>query len=188
MEQDAVVLDKRPVRPRKKRAKKRTKRKYVTKAQKEQALKEEALERQEEEGATAGSTPQPEGIEESDPKAPEAVTFFSKFKMDEIVIEPSKVVQLGSNKWYTFPARVARFNQHKFTTEDPAVIEYIRNPRNVYEKFDRYGKEVFEVGVKEHKERIHALSDEGVSEYLNQLHRGARNMAKHSDFSYEESV
>lgn len=188
MGEGEVILDKRPVKPRKKRAKNTAKRKYVTKAQKEEALQKEALEAESLKGAAAGSMPAPEPIEEAEASQSGAVTFFSKFKSDEILIVPARTVQLGTNKFYTLPAKVARFNNHKFTTEDPEVIDYIRNPQKVYEKFDRFGIEVFEVGVPEHAKRIHQLSDAGIAEYLMELHMGARRLAKSEGFSYESSV
>jgi hypothetical protein len=189
--QDEVLLDKRPVRRRKKRSKKFPKKVKLappTKEEKHQELQEEALEAEAVKGAAVDTKPAPVAIEEADPSQPEAVTFFSKYKMDEILIEPSKTVQLGHNKFVTLPAKIARFNHHKFTTEDPEVIDYIRNPNKVYEKFDRFGIEIFEVGRPDHKEHIHRLSDEGIAEYLMELHMHARRMAKAGGFEYEAAV
>jgi hypothetical protein len=183
--EDEAVLDKRPVRPRKKRrSKKRSKRSKVTAKPKEQQLEQEAIEAQ----ATGEIGPTPVPLEEADPKESGAVTFFSKFKMDEIIIEPSRIQQLGPNKFITLPARIARFNKHRFTTEDREVIDYIRNPNGAYEKFDRFGVEIFEVGRPDHEEHIHRVSDAGIQEYLYKLHTNARKIATREKFSYEDTV
>jgi hypothetical protein len=180
-----AILDKRPVLPRKKRSKKkRTKR--AAKPIAETAKPENGHAAQVTVGqhvVDGGVTPVE--IEQADPEEPEAVTFFSKFKNDEILIEQSKIVQLGTNKYVTLPAKVARFNNHTFTTEDKEVIDYIRNPRNVYEKFNRFGREVFEIGVPEHERHIHRLSDAGVQEYLTKLHLMGRKAAQAEGFPYE---
>jgi len=181
--EDEAILDKRPVRPKKRRAKKRTK-KAPAKVTPEQKLQSEAAEAVKE----ILPSSQPQYIEAADPTEAKAVTFFSKYKMDEILVEQSKIVQLGTNKYVTLPPKVARFNDHMFTTADQSVIEYIRNPRNLFEMFDRFGKEVFEVGRPDHAAEIHRLSDAGIEEYLVELHMKGRKVAKAEGFSYESST
>jgi hypothetical protein len=179
--EDEAMLDKRPVRRKKTTRKKRGKKapvKAKTDFRAEESFKETVL----------VGNPQIEHLEEDPIEAPGSVTFFSKYKLDEIVISTAETIQLASNKWYTKPSVVLRFNDHKFTTADQEVIEYIRNPRGLVEMFDRYEIEVFEVGKPEHEKQIHRLSDAGIREYLMELHMGARQIAKAEGFSYEAAV
>ncbi len=177
MGEDEAMLDKRPVRRKKKTTRKKRGKKAPVKAKTEVP----------QETVLVGN-PQIEHLEEDSVEAPGSVTFFSKYKLDEILISTSEMIQLGSNKWYTKPSVILRFNDHKFTTADQEVIEYIRNPKGLVEMFDRYEIEVFEVGKPEHEQQIHRLSDAGIREYLMELHMGARKIAKAEGFSYEAAV
>ncbi len=183
MGEDEAVLDKRPITPRRGKKKTRKKRPKVSAAKKAGPVGSDKTPEPKE--TVLVGNPQIEHIEEDDVSEPGAVTFFSKYKHDEILYKQSEIVQLGTNKWVTLPAKVARFNDHKFTTVDKEIIDYIRNPMGVAEGFDRYEVEVFEIGKPEHKPHIHRLSDDGIREYLMKLHSGARQVLQAEGYPLE---
>jgi len=82
------------------------------------------------------------------------VTFFSRFKDDELLMETSQRLQDGPNKWITVPAKVIKFRDRAFVTNDPEKIAYLRN-------HPEYGRKLFEFGVEGHDKRIATLDDAG---------------------------
>ena len=82
------------------------------------------------------------------------ITFFSRYRGDQLVMEPARVNQVGQNKWVTIPAKEIAFHDRAFVTNNPDKIDFIRS-------HPRYGRELFESGVKAHQERILAIDDSG---------------------------
>lgn len=180
MDSDTAVLDQRPVKPRSKKTAKR-KVKRATKAEKELQLKVEALELEKQRLTAPGRVPNAEPIEQDKPSSG-AVTFFSKYKSDVIQVEASQRIEVAPHKYVTIGAKTANFSQHKFTTEDPDVIDYLRNPNNVFEKYEGYGRDLLEIGKPEHEERIHRFTDAGISEYNMGLQVKGQRMLKAEGF------
>lgn len=98
---------------------------------------------------------------------PGDVVFFSRFKQDEVLLESSIPIQVGANKWSMQPPQWIRFLDRVYTTNDPKIIEYLRN-------HDRYGIEILEFGKPEHESRIKLYDDSGRKKHLNKLHRLGR--------------
>jgi hypothetical protein len=97
------------------------------------------------------------------------ITFFSRWREDQLVIEQAYNEQVGSNKWVTHPAKVCAFRDRAFVTNDAEKIEFIR-------KHPRYGFELFEFGNEKHKERIDKIDDSGRILELERQGRLARIM------------
>ena len=95
------------------------------------------------------------------------VAFFSRFKNDEVLYEPSVPIQLGPNKWALQPPRWIRFNDRVFTTGDKAIIKYLRD-------HPRYGFEILEMGKPEHVARIKLYDDGGRMSNIDKLHKLAK--------------
>ena len=92
------------------------------------------------------------------------VAFFSRYKNDEILLEPSVPLQVGANKWVMQPPRWIRFLDRVYTTGDKAIIEFLR-------KHSRYGIELLEFGKPEHVQRIKLYDDSGRMKNLERLDR-----------------
>lgn len=86
--------------------------------------------------------------------APKAITFFSRYREDQLLIEQADTKQVGAKKWITIPAKVVAFRDRAFVTNDQEKIDFIR-------RHPRYGFELFEFGVEEHQERIDQIDDSG---------------------------
>lgn len=97
-----------------------------------------------------GKNERGEDVELSD----KPITFFSRWREDNLIMETSYTEQVGSNKWVTHPAKVVKFNDRAFVTNDAEKIEFIR-------AHPRYGRELFEFGVEAHAERIEEIDDAG---------------------------
>ena len=91
---------------------------------------------------------------ETIPLAETAITFFSRYREDQIVIEQARTEQVGPQKWITIPAKICAFNDRAFVTNDQEKIDFIR-------KHPRYGLELFEFGNDKHKARIETIDDSG---------------------------
>ena len=82
------------------------------------------------------------------------ITFFSRYREDQLVIEQAYHEQVGPQKWTTIPAKICAFRDRAFVTNNKEKIEFIRN-------HPRYGFELFEFGVKAHQARIDKIDDSG---------------------------
>ena len=82
------------------------------------------------------------------------ITFFSRFREDQLVIEQARHEQVGPQKWITIPAKVCAFRDRAFVTNNKEKIEFIRS-------HPRYGFELFEFGNEKHQDRIDAIDDSG---------------------------
>ncbi len=82
------------------------------------------------------------------------ITFFSRFREDELLMETSRRVQVGPDKWVVEPARVIKFHDRAFVTNDQEKIDHIR-------QHGRFGFELFEFGNDKHKDRIEQIDDSG---------------------------
>ena len=82
------------------------------------------------------------------------ITFFSRYREDQIVIEQARTEQVGPTKWITIPAKICAFRDRAFVTNDQEKVDFIR-------KHPRYGLELFEFGNDKHKARIDMIDDSG---------------------------
>ena len=82
------------------------------------------------------------------------VTFFSRYREDQLVIEQARHEQVGPQKWITIPAKVCAFRDRAFVTNNKEKIEFIRS-------HPRYGFELFEFGNEKHQKRIDKIDDSG---------------------------
>lgn len=105
------------------------------------------------------------------------VAFFSRFKNDEVLYEPSAPLQVGANKWVMQPPVWIRFNDRVYTTGDKDYIKFLRN-------HSRYGIEILEFGVPEHVVRIKLYDDGGHTQNLDKLNR----LAKASEKRWEQGI
>ena len=97
------------------------------------------------------------------------ITFFSRFREDELVMAQSYTEQVGPQKWRTVPAKTVKFRDRAFVTNDEEKIEFIRS-------HPRYGFELFEFGVEKHQDRIDSIDDSGRILELERQGRLARIM------------
>ena len=95
------------------------------------------------------------------------VAFFSRYKNDEILLEPSAPLQVGANKWVMQPPVWIRFNDRVYTTGDQKIIKFLRNHA-------RYGIEILEFGVKAHEVRIKLYDDSGRISNIDRLSKLAK--------------
>ncbi len=105
------------------------------------------------------------------------VAFFSRFKNDEVLYEPSAPLQVGANKWVMQPPVWIRFNDRVYTTGNKDYIKFLRN-------HPRYGIEILEFGVPEHVVRIKLYDDGGHASNLDKLGR----LAKASEKRWEQGI
>ena len=98
-------------------------------------------------------------------KEAKPVTFFSRYKEDQLLMTRSEQVQVGPKKWTTMPATVLQFRDRAFVTNDPKKIEFIRSHTD-------YGRKIFEFGV--HNDRIKEIDDGGQLKQLDKMHRLGR--------------
>ncbi len=104
-------------------------------------------------GVAKDRTPEPT-VEVDLDKPVKPITFFSRFREDELMITQSTPMQVGPNKWITSPAKTIKFHDRAFVTNDQDKINFLR-------KHPRYGYEIFEFGVPGHEERIAKIDDAG---------------------------
>ena len=95
----------------------------------------------------------------------EPVTFFSRYREDQIVMEQSRQEQVGPKKWVTVPAVIIHFRDRMYVTNDADRIKFLR-------KHAGYGRQILEFGV--HDERIKEFDDSGRIERLERLGRLGR--------------
>ncbi len=110
-------------------------------------------------------------------RKPGDVAFFSRYKNDEVLLEPSAPLQVGANKWVMQPSKWIRFNDRMYTTGVKEIIEHLRN-------HERYGFEILEFGVAEHVERIALYDTSGRLTNLEKLNR----LAKASERRWELGI
>ena len=103
------------------------------------------------------------------PLVEKPITFFSRYREDQLVIEQARNEQVGPQKWVTIPAKICAFQDRAFVTNDKEKIEFIRS-------HPRYGFELFEFGNDKHKARIDKIDDSGRILELEKQGRLARLM------------
>lgn len=106
---------------------------------------------------------------ETIPTTEKPITFFSRYREDQLVIEQARHEQVGPQKWITIPAKICAFRDRAFVTNNKEKIEFIR-------KHPRYGFELFEFGNDDHKSRIDKIDDSGRIMELEKQGRLARIM------------
>jgi hypothetical protein len=107
--------------------------------------------------------------EQQIPLVNKPVTFFSRFREDELLMTTASRIQVDQNRWITQPASTVKFRDRAFVTNDKVKIEFLRN-------HPRYGRQIFEFGVPTHDKAIAQIDDAGRIIELEKLHRLGRVM------------